>query len=203
MNLYSLVCIKPDFVPDFIIQDLLNLKDQKTEEATVLDGGNIEVKEYRSTQWITLDEQLIENLMSTVYGVHQQEFSNLYKTSVKNIEPTQFLKYGVGGRYDDHNDSEDWDSNNQLKRVINRDITVLFYLNDDYEGGELEFTRLGLTIKPKRGMMVAFPSYIEFSHRVHPITSGTRYNLVTWIETEQRIIPRPYDDTKYTPRSAE
>ena len=49
------------------------------------------------------------------------------------------------------------------------------------------FPDYGVTITPKTGMIVAFPSYIEFSHRVNPITIGERFNLVTWIETEKRI----------------
>lgn len=48
-------------------------------------------------------------------------------------------------------------------------------------------TQLGLTIKPKPGMMIAFPSYKEFAHKVHPVTSGFRYSLVSWLETEKKI----------------
>ena len=54
-------------------------------------------------------------------------------------------------------------------------------------GGELEFTQLGLTIRPKKGMMIAFPSYHEFAHKVHPVKYGFRYTLVSWLETEKRL----------------
>ena len=109
-----------------------------------------------------------------------------YHAEIKNIEPVQFLSYPVGGHYIEHNDSENFE-NGQWTRIANRDISILFYLNDNYTGGELEFTTLGLKIKPKTGMMIAFPSYKEFAHKVHPVTSGMRYSLVTWLETEKKI----------------
>ena len=59
----------------------------------------------------------------------------------------------------------------------------------DYEGGELEFIvedvpekRHSVICKElvERGSIVVFPSFIL--HKVHPITSGTRYSLVIWHE---------------------
>ena len=77
---------------------------------------------------------------------------------------------------------------------MDRDVSFLFYLNDQYGGGELEFYDLGLTIKPKKGMMIAFPSYKDFAHKVHPVTWGHRYTLVSWVGTKEKLydtIPRP------------
>ena len=71
---------------------------------------------------------------------------------------------------------------------------IPFYLNSEFGGGELEFCDLGLTIKPKKGMMIAFPSYKEFAHKVHPVTWGHRYTLVSWVQTQKHLydtIPRP------------
>lgn len=55
-----------------------------------------------------------------------------------------------------------------------RGITSLLYLNDDYEGGEIEFPNQNLTLKPKPGTLVVFPSNRNFPHRVNPILSGHR-----------------------------
>ena len=58
-------------------------------------------------------------------------------------------------------------------------------MNDDYEGGELEFkilTPMGTeqisTVKGKKGDVIVFPSYLL--HRVKPVTKGTRYSVVAW-----------------------
>ncbi len=55
------------------------------------------------------------------------------------------------------------------------DIASLFYLNDDYEGGELYFPLQGVQFKPKRGAAYFFPGDKNFIHGVTQIQSGIRY----------------------------
>ena len=66
-----------------------------------------------------------------------------------------------------------------------RAISNLLYLNDDFEGGEIHFTELGLTIEPATGKLVLFKNYNEkgdgFEYSVHqglPVTNGMKYLLV-------------------------
>ena len=70
------------------------------------------------------------------------------------------------------------------KRQV-RKISVSAILNEDYEGGELQFktlTPMGkvqiATVKGNKGDVIVFPSYIN--HRVTPVTKGTRYSVVAW-----------------------
>lgn len=55
------------------------------------------------------------------------------------------------------------------------DLASLFYLNDDYEGGELYFPLQGIQFKPKRGAAYFFPGDKNFIHGVTEIKSGIRY----------------------------
>lgn len=55
------------------------------------------------------------------------------------------------------------------------DIAGLFYINDDYEGGELYFPNQGIKFKPKRGAAYFFPGDMNYIHGVTRIESGTRY----------------------------
>lgn len=55
------------------------------------------------------------------------------------------------------------------------DLAGLFYLNDDYEGGELYFPLQGIEFKPKPGGAYFFPGDRNFIHGVREITSGIRY----------------------------
>ena len=56
---------------------------------------------------------------------------------------------------------------------------TLFYLNDDYEGGEIEFPRLdGYVHKPKVGDIAIFPSNYIYEHASLPIKSGIKYCVV-------------------------
>lgn len=55
------------------------------------------------------------------------------------------------------------------------DIAGLFYLNDEYEGGELYFPNQGIQFKPKAGAAYFFPGDMNYIHGVTEIKSGIRY----------------------------
>jgi hypothetical protein len=55
------------------------------------------------------------------------------------------------------------------------DLSSLFYLNDDYEGGELYFPLQGVQFKPKKGAAYFFPGDKNYIHGVTEIKSGVRY----------------------------
>jgi predicted 2-oxoglutarate/Fe(II)-dependent dioxygenase YbiX len=55
------------------------------------------------------------------------------------------------------------------------DLAGLFYLNDDYDGGELYFPQHDIKFKPKAGAAYFFPGDMNYIHGVTEITSGTRY----------------------------
>jgi len=57
------------------------------------------------------------------------------------------------------------------------DIAGLFYINDDYEGGELYFPNQNIQFKPKRGAAYFFPGDMNYIHGVTPIISGIRYTV--------------------------
>lgn len=200
MNFYSLLCVIPNFVPHNIIQTLLKCKSEDSSPAQVGFNEEQKVSDYRLTKWLTLPSDIHTNLFNSISLIHEKNLQSIFKSSIKKVEPPQFLRYDVGDHYEKHNDSESY-IKGKLKRVTNRDISLLLYLNDDYEGGELEFTKLQLTIQPKKGMLIAFPSYEEFEHKVHPVTKGTRYTIVSWIETEKRIYDRPYESPANLPRT--
>lgn len=55
------------------------------------------------------------------------------------------------------------------------DLSSLFYLNDDYEGGELYFPLQDVKFKPKKGAAYFFPGDMHFIHGVTEIKNGIRY----------------------------
>jgi hypothetical protein len=190
MNSYDYIKILPNAIPEEFIEFIEPLKNQYSVPALVGSGNSLEPNlEYRNTNWIPIPIDIVENISFAITNLYEKELLETYKKQIKKIEPTQFLHYPVGGKYDIHNDADDV-IGGKIVRVHDRDITVLSYLNDDFENGELEFNFLGITIKPQKGMIVAFPSYYEFTHQVHPVTKGDRYTLATWIETNERIYNR-------------
>lgn len=59
-------------------------------------------------------------------------------------------------------------------------LSILAYLNDEYDGGELYFPEHNFGVRPKKGMLILFPGNLHYVHGVAPITSGTRYTLSQW-----------------------
>jgi predicted 2-oxoglutarate/Fe(II)-dependent dioxygenase YbiX len=90
-----------------------------------------------------------------------------------NHEGYSLLKYKNNEEYKVH-----YDGTSASKRVI----SAIAYLNDDFEGGEIEFVNFGIKIKPQAGMLILFPSNFTYSHVAHPVTSGTKYAMVTWLQ---------------------
>jgi len=84
----------------------------------------------------------------------------------------QLLKYNEGDNYPLHYDGP---------TVLGRHISVIQYLNDDYEGGELVFPLHNVYIKPAKGTLVLFPSNYAYQHEARPVTKGTKYAIVTWL----------------------
>lgn len=81
------------------------------------------------------------------------------------------LRYQIGDYYTEHTDSGE---------NFPRSLSCSFALNEDYEGGEFAFFGRELTIKAPKGAAVMFPSNFMYPHEIMPVTSGTRYSIITW-----------------------
>ncbi len=69
------------------------------------------------------------------------------------------------------------------------DIAGLFYINDDYKGGELYFPNQGIQFKPKAGAAYFFPGDMNYIHGVSPIESGIRYTVpFFWTIVKHNVI---------------
>lgn len=108
------------------------------------------------------------------------------RASVKSEEPLDgILRYEAdGGHLPAHQDLG----------VSSRVISTVSYLNDNYDGGEIEFRQSGVRIKPEAGSIVFFPSNFLYVHEVMPVTSGTRYSMPHWYHHLKE--PRMSDGTE-------
>ena len=59
-------------------------------------------------------------------------------------------------------------------------------MNDDFEGGELQFKEFDLKIKPEAGDIIVFCSGFPYMHQVAPVTMGIRYAVVKWYEYKKQ-----------------
>jgi predicted 2-oxoglutarate/Fe(II)-dependent dioxygenase YbiX len=82
------------------------------------------------------------------------------------------LRYQTGQKYDMHADAGGGN---------NRVLSLVWYVNNEYEGGEIDFPYFGYKLKPPANSMIFFPSNYIYAHIAHPVTDGTKYAVVMWI----------------------
>ena len=113
---------------------------------------------------------------------------------VEWFENPQVLRYGPGGVYGLHADSEHFvKSEDRWRKIIDRDVSILLYLNEDFSGGELSFPHFNYRYRPRAGDLLLFPSHAHYAHQALPVRSGVRYVVVSWgaWRGERRVIGVP------------
>ena len=91
------------------------------------------------------------------------------------------LRYSKGGMYRPHADSEVLDRQAGIwNKVVNRDVSLLIYLNDGFRGGNISFVRFNYSHHPRKGDLLIFPSDHRYAHFAEPVESGVRYSIVSW-----------------------
>jgi hypothetical protein len=66
-----------------------------------------------------------------------------------------------------------------LKMIRNN--TLIFSLNDNYQGGMLNFPYFDISIKMQKGSVIIFPPYWTHEHEVTNLENDTyRYTITTW-----------------------
>jgi hypothetical protein len=82
---------------------------------------------------------------------------------------------------------EDYKGRPIYKEASEEDYSGLLYLNDEYTGGELEFPKQGLKLKPKPGTLILFRGDETKPHQVLPVLSGNRANIVMFFWPPSKI----------------
>ena len=168
------ISIIKNAVDDKFIQSIIDVgKSQKLEEANI--GGQSNTSNnIRSTKisWI-LDKTILLTLKDKMLEINK---SKNWNYDVTDMFPFQYSVYHENDHYDWH-----VDTGSAYLKQKERKISFSLILNDNYEGGELEFKNSdeNISLDLNKGDMVTFPSFLE--HRVKPVLNGTRISLVGWM----------------------
>jgi len=166
-------------------------KAKGMDDSAVLSYGKDETtemdKSHRKSKhtWLKDEESPIIQELAEYTGM-------LSSLPVENQEMIQIASYEAGGMFNPHYDAcvyEDKEYCDKInKGAGQRKLTLLIYLNDDYEGGETEFTTLNLKIKPEKGKGVLFAStdenqviYKESMHKGNEVLSGEKWIATKWV----------------------
>lgn len=123
-----------------------------------------------------------------LYDIHKATFDAIYPASqhygrywgvgVNYFETFNFVKYqGAGTHFNIHADHGP---------AYVCTVSMVGYLNDDYDGGEIYFPRFDLEIKPEAGDLIIFPSTYIYEHASKPIINGTKYSVVIMTDYNSR-----------------
>jgi predicted 2-oxoglutarate/Fe(II)-dependent dioxygenase YbiX len=183
--------VYPGFVAKNLCREILSRVDPAAlRDATIADGNQPTAPRRvdKTVRNVMVHDCLpVESQVNrTVQRIVDELIEPFYDLQIDYWERPDVLVYPPGGFYRAHNDGEavehdavayEW----RWRRSMDRDISVVWYLNEDFDGGGLWFPRFQYLIRPQAGMIVTFPSTHEFAHMAQPVTSGMRYAVVTWM----------------------
>ena len=122
------------------------------------------------------EKELFDFLSSFLKSTVEQYIKdfNIDESSVVNMHSGfHILKYQDNGKYKEHVDDF---GVNAFRR-----LSISLQLNDDFVGGEFSFFADQYRVKLKKNQALIFPSTWMYPHQVLPVTSGTRWAVVSWV----------------------
>ena len=97
------------------------------------------------------------------------------------------MRYEIGQKYDTHHD---YGADDIGLACGPRILTFFLYLSDVEEGGETSFPTLNITVKPKKGRALLWPSTLDEDpeqmdartmHAALPVIKGKKFAANSWI----------------------
>ena len=105
-------------------------------------------------------------------------YGRYWGVGIQYYEAFNFVKYeGAGTHFKIHADHGP---------TYVTTVSIVVYLNDDYEGGDIWFPRFNLSFKPQAGDIIVFPSTYVYEHASQDMISGTKYSVVIMSDYNDR-----------------
>lgn len=118
---------------------------------------------------------LYAGIGATLTSVGLNVNHSFWQYDITHSNQAEFLMYDIKGKYETHVDTFHTRSDETRK------LTILAFLNDDFEGGKFYLSVEHNRIYPAqgKGTVIVFPSFMP--HGVELVTKGMRYSIVTWM----------------------
>jgi len=161
------------------------------------DGGNVRSQARDAYGSRTSQEVIPGDLLPEINEAVARAFHHFTLSSgpvIEWFEQPQVLRYGPGHYFRVHADNcAPEPGKGGWTKQVDRDVSLLIYLNQDFTGGGLSFPQFNYSYQPREGDLVVFPSDNRYRHGALPVQSGVRYAIVSWgaISGEPRIFETP------------
>jgi hypothetical protein len=166
------ICFE-EFVPDSLCDDLVSFLENNNN---LFEGENsIDYWKNRIINALNLDEPLRSELIRiSTLTFHMVNRASLHKWLCVP-DTLDIVRWEKGASLTPHIDNAELDGSSNYTPW--RHFSTMIYLNDDFKGGDIYWPNLNKTVKPRKGMMIVFPSDAVFLHGVTEIEEGTRYTI--------------------------
>jgi len=186
------------FLQEAEVDELLKKAGHNFERS--LAGDGVTPVRTSSTSWCNVEHCLADPLVQNV----RQRISNLTRVPWEYAEHLQVLQYTPGQFYKEHHDQNSPRHSAWGPRLY----TFFMYLSDVEEGGETRFTHLNISVKPKKGSAIFWPSVLSDDpyttddrtyHEAVSVKAGVKYSANFWLHMYefQQALVRGCDNSDY------
>jgi hypothetical protein len=126
-----------------------------------------------------------------------KRIQNLLKNNLKIHAHSSITRLKVGDYHGIHSDNHDFLEIRKLNKLVgendcftlvdNNVYGVVVYINDDYDGGEIYYTKQNIVYKPKAGDFIIHSAEDHCEHGVYPVKFGIRYSYPSSIREKIKI----------------
>lgn len=188
MEINNAITVWSEVIPEdhlIKLQKYCDFKDIFTNATVIgenkIDNNNIKQRQTQTCPLIKISESFtnvrwrgyFEGLFIDKINEYSKSFK--YGCEIARVCDLEILKYEEKGRYVFHTDD---------CVSIPRTLSMIFLINDNYEGGELVFSdprnNDEFFIPKKKNTLIIWPSSFLYPHAVKPVSKGTRFSLVGW-----------------------
>ena len=173
-----------DILTDELSNGIMNIKDGWKPSTYANHKGNLGVE--KSKERVVMDENYIKtdnvfwtslcNASKAVTDAYKKRHPYMYYYNPISMTSFRVNRYGKGGFMSEHVDNI---HHSHGQKYGFPQTSLLYFLNDNYEGGEIIIA--DTIYKPKKNSAIMFPSNFMFPHSVNRVLEGTRYSIIAWL----------------------
>ena len=178
-----------NFINNETCEKLIKIIRNNNQPSLVTSGNS---KKFRTSKTCHMNEndiivKYVNNKICKLVGIDN-----------KRSEEIQGQYYSISNEFKAHNDYfdacnyEEW--NTYMRELGQRTLTCMIYLNNVEKGGETEFPRLNIKLKPQKGTLIIWNNLHKNGsgnedtlHAGLPIISGEKFIITKWFRTRGTI----------------
>ena len=170
---------------------LIRLIDAKRRPSEIAD--DVGIANFRTSETCDLDWH------DPLVGSVDRKIADLLGLSLAASEPLQGQRYAPGQEFRPHTDTFEPGGYDFLVHTADRGQrtwTAMIYLNEPEDGGATRFKRIGKTVQPETGKLLAWNNLLPDGrpnpatlHQGMKVRRGTKYVLTKWFRERSAVSP--------------